>query len=534
MTRYLCGHPSHVVGDAPEPVDVTPQVRLERMFPPRALVSLAFTQDVLGRVRTLTEVEPVERTRAVLRILTGDPSPHDGPLILVEGSVQRPPGLYQIDDLRAAEPAVGELLSLLADPPHGGGSTNDVVVLGDADVYDPLGTSTERIGTAAPPDQRTRALPQGVFSVIELAQHLASAPPHEDDLVEVIRRTAPYAAPLDMRTAPWRVIVECPVPPADGAERHSVLFTGTGEPEPPVVYGVLPPARDAMLEEAAATDLNPAREVRRAELRLKTLLLGICATTIAVALLVWLTGGFVFIARAATAWLALAIVLMIAAIGVAAYGLLSPMLVHGNLNDLFHVRAVYQRRLRVLWRTAETSAALLVVALLFVLVAALVAASVSPPIPSPRLAFETAGGSTVASVSFTARDIGRGDHLFLDARTFTSGNDLRGVTIGRVTATGDPSGSARVNESLAINGDARFMAIRVWFGDHPIPTCTPRVARGAGCTVVAVPQLGVAAPALALGATSQQTTVIAGSASPSISPTPTVSASPSPIPSASP
>src|SRR6266446_3029017 len=103
MTRYLCGHPSHVVGGAPEPVDVTPQVRLERRFPPRALAALAFTQDVLDRVARLLEVDPVERTRGVLRILSGDPSPHDGPLFLVEGSrVERPPGMYQIDDLRTA------------------------------------------------------------------------------------------------------------------------------------------------------------------------------------------------------------------------------------------------------------------------------------------------------------------------------------------------------------------------------------------------------------------------------------------------
>jgi hypothetical protein len=509
-------------------VDVTPQVRLERMFPPRASVYLAATDEVLDRVLALPEVDPVERTRAALRILTGDPSPHDGPIVLVDGSrVQRPPGLYEIDDLRTAEPAVGELLSALADPPPSGStSPHEVVVLGDADDYDTFGTSTERIGTTAPPDQRTRALPQGVFSVIELAQHLAIAPPREDDLVEATRRTALYAAPLDMRTEPWRVLVECPVPPADTAERHSVLFTGTGEPEPPVVYGVLPPTRDVFLEEAAAGDLNPANEVRRAEFRLKALLLGICAVTIAVGLVVWLAGGSAFIAREALPWLALASVLAAAAIGVASYGLLSPTVVSGNLDDLFQVRTLYQRRIRFLWRTAVTSAVVFMVAVLLVLTSALIAASASPAIPAPRIAFETTGDSTVAQVSFASQDVTRGDHLFVDARTFTSGSQLRGVTIGRVTATGDSSGRARVNESLAINGDARFLAIRVWFGDHPIPRCSPRMANGPGCTLVTVPQPGVAVPALALGATGRQTTVAVPSATPSSSATPTATPSP--------
>ena len=117
MTRYLCGHPSHGAPDAPGPVDVTPQVRLERQFPPRALVCLAFTDEVLRRVRVLPEDDPVERTRSVLRVLTGDPNPHDGPVVLVADSrVARTPGMYQIDDLRTAEPVVGALLARYVDP----------------------------------------------------------------------------------------------------------------------------------------------------------------------------------------------------------------------------------------------------------------------------------------------------------------------------------------------------------------------------------------------------------------------------------
>src|SRR5437762_8408069 len=120
MTRYLCGHPTHGAPDAPGPVDVTPQVCLERQFPPRALVCLAFTEDVLRSVQTLPEEDPVERTRSVLRVMTGDPSPHDGPIALVADSrVERLPGMYQVDDLRRAEPIVGALLARYVDPELG-------------------------------------------------------------------------------------------------------------------------------------------------------------------------------------------------------------------------------------------------------------------------------------------------------------------------------------------------------------------------------------------------------------------------------
>jgi hypothetical protein len=108
---------------------------------------------------------------------------------------------------------------------------------------------------------------------------------------------------------------------------------------------------------------------------------------------------------------------------------------------------------------------------------------------------------TIARLSFTARNVGRSDHLIMDVRTFTSGNDLRGVTIGRVTTTGSPSGLAHVDDSLAVNGDAAFLAIRVWFAGHHVPICDPSAASGSGCTIVSVPQPGVESPAVTLGGT---------------------------------
>src|SRR3954471_4456332 len=459
MTRYLCGHPTHGAPDAPGPVDVTPQVRLERQFPPRALVCLAFTDDVLRSVRALREEDPVERTRSVLRVLTGDPNPHDGPVVLVGDSrVARSPGMYQIDDLRTAEPVVGALLARYVDPaPEAERASDEVVVLGEPAPYDSYGTSTERVGTAAPTEQEVRTLPQGVFSVIELAQRLAAAHADETSLVEAIRRTAPYAAPMDVAAGPWRVIVECPDVPADDIA-HLVLFTGTGEHEPPIVYGTLPSTRDAMVEEDAATDLDPARQAARAERRLLYVVLGIAVATIGLALAGWLSGALSFLIRDAAFWLGLSIVLLAASLVIGGWGLLQPTTVRGNLDDVYDVRAVYQRRLELQWWTTASTGGLAVAALLVVLLAGLITSSVmAPAAPTPRISFSTVANPTIAHVSFMARNVGRTDHLILDARTFTSGADRRGVTIGRVTMTGSPSGLARVEDSLAVNGDAVFL-----------------------------------------------------------------------------
>jgi hypothetical protein len=103
----------------------------------------------------------------------------------------------------------------------------------------------------------------------------------------------------------------------------------------------------------------------------------------------------------------------------------------------------------------------------------------------------------------------------MDARTFTSGNDLRGVTIGRVTTTGSQSGLTHVDDSLAVNGDAAFLAIRVWFAGHHVPICDPGAASGSGCTIVSVPQAGVESPAVTLGATATAVNQPATTTSPS-------------------
>ena len=130
-------------------------------------------------------------------------------------------------------------------------------------------------------------------------------------------------------------------------------------------------------------------------------------------------------------------------------------------------------------------------ALVVILLPGLIVASSYPPIPAPRVSFAVNGDTTVAHIAFTAHDVGRRDHLVMDVRSFRSTTDLSGVTLGRLTTTGSPSGEARVNDALAINGDARFMAVRVWFAGRHVPICTPRAALGTGCTLVTVARLAV-------------------------------------------
>ena len=60
----------------------------------------------------------------------------------------------------------------------------------------------------------------------------------------------------------------------------------------------------------------------------------------------------------------------------------------------------------------------LLAALLVVLLAGLITSSVmAPAAPTPRISFSTVANPTIAHVSFTARNVGRTDHLILDART---------------------------------------------------------------------------------------------------------------------
>ena len=129
MTRYLCAHPSHGRDDESRAVDVTAQVRLERRLPPRATAYLAIADDLVDRVASLRHDDPIDRRRAINHTLTGDPAPRDAAVVLVaSGRVSTPPGLYELDALRADEPTIDRLVRREGDAPSGA-NVDDLLVL---------------------------------------------------------------------------------------------------------------------------------------------------------------------------------------------------------------------------------------------------------------------------------------------------------------------------------------------------------------------------------------------------------------------
>jgi hypothetical protein len=175
VTRYLCAHPSHQRDGALEPVNVTAQVRLERLLAPRTTMYLGITDEVIRRVADLEERDPVERQRAVNRVLTGDPVASD--------RVDRAPGLYEVDDLRSSVPALEDLY-------RGAG---ELVVLDDLGEEDEepgatsgptsavAGSGTSQTLRRAPTRRRTAKMPEGAYLLSQLSRRLADTERHPDD-----------------------------------------------------------------------------------------------------------------------------------------------------------------------------------------------------------------------------------------------------------------------------------------------------------------------------------------------------------------
>ena len=262
MTRYLCAHPGHERKGRAHAVDVTAQVRLEREFLPRESSYLASTDDVVERVMRVRTDDPLERVAQVRRILSGTTAPIDAPVVLAARSGTEPggrvPGLYEMDELRRADPSIATLLDRRLDASPG---VDDVIVLTDAEPGPAVGetaTSTETM-TATQLDQVQRAslLPQGVFPVMELSTRIAEAATDRDSIIEAIRTTPVMGPALAERTGPWRVVVECPTPVGDPPLQHRVVFTGLGHDEPADVLGTPAVGWDLALEDAAIVDLAP-------------------------------------------------------------------------------------------------------------------------------------------------------------------------------------------------------------------------------------------------------------------------------------
>jgi hypothetical protein len=524
MTRYLCVHHSHEHEGQLRPVDLTSQVRLERSFPPRATAYLAHTEDVIRRMRRVETLDPVDRVVEARRVLTGRSEPVDAPVVLVsETRLSRAPGLYDLDELRYAEPAVEDAVTRFgeASPPRA--SSDDLVVL--LDETDP---GVQEQGVQTRTEQRTRVIPQGVFPVRELSVRLADADASEESLVDAIHDVPSFGTTLAAEVRrPWRVVVDCPVAEGDPPVDHRMLFTGTGDPEPPVVLGVPAGGWDAMIEDGAV-ELDPPSEVHRAERRLRVLLLTQIGVTALAFVLAWIGGGLAFAARETPGWLGFAIALAAGAVVFAVFGLAVPRDPEGNPNDTFVLRGFYERRLEFLWWSTLISASLFAAALVAAFVPPMVAAQgARPALPAPAISFDRSQDPVTARVQMELGGLGARDLLIVDMRTFDGDTDT-GTLVGRVTASGDTAGGATVDTSVALDRPARYLAVAAAFQGDPFPTCTPTAAEGPGCTIVAVPPQG------APGQPGTTTIVVPTTPAPALPPDPVPSPSPVPSPTPSP
>ena len=477
MTRYLCAHPGHERKGRPQAVDVTAQVRLEREFLPRQSAYLASTDDVIVRVLALRSGDAIDRLAQVRRILTGTTAPIDVPVVLSARSSDPVPGLYELDELRRAEPSIATMIDRRM---HAAPGVDEVVVLSDAEPETQVsGRSTETM-TATQLEQvrRARVIPQGIFPVMELSARIADARPTEGSIVEAIKATPTVAPPLEERTGPWRVVIECPTPVGEPPTQHRVVFTGTGAHEPAEVLGTPAVGWDLALEDAAIVDLAPPSPSRRAERRLKAVLVAELAIAALVAGLAWASGGLAQAVRETPGWLGFAVTIGIAALAVGLIALLGRSDAEGNANDTFVLRRHYASRTQLLATSTMISAGIFTLALASAIVPPVLDAT--PPVPAPIITFAAGNRIVTATVQLEGRDIATDDVVGVEMRQY-SAEEAEGVLIGRVTATGDSAGRVLVSETMAMDRGARYMSVLVTVGARSAETCTPADASGAGC-----------------------------------------------------
>lgn len=536
MTRYLCAHPGHERKARARAVDVTAQVRLEREFLPRESAYLASTDDVIARVAALRTGDPVDRLSQVRRVLTGTTAPIDVPVVLAASSTDRVPGLYELDELRRGDPAIERLIDRRY---HAAPGVDDVVVLSDVETGPTTGASstTETLtATQLEQVQRARVLPQGLFPVMELSARIADAQPTDEAIVEAIKSAPTMGTPLDERTGPWRVVIECPTPVGDPPVNHRVIFTGTGDHEPAEVLGTPAVGWDVTLEDAASVDLAPPTPSRRAERRLKVVVIAELVVAALVAALAWASGALAHAVRETPGWLGFAATIGVAAIAIGLIGLLGRSDADGNANDTFVLRRHYASRTQMLATSTMLSAGIFALALASAIVPPVLDAE--PPVPAPIITFAAGNRIVTATVQLDGRDIATDDVVTVEMRQY-SAEEAEGVLIGRVTATGDSAGRVLVSEAMALDRGARYMSVLVTVGDRSAETCAPAGASGTGCTIVSVPPLGAGiirfVPTESLDALLEETVPTASpTLSPSIAPTTAPSVTPSAVTSISP
>ncbi|MGZ8613808.1 MAG: hypothetical protein ACXWX4_03900 [Actinomycetota bacterium] len=536
MTRYMCAHPGHERKARARAVDVTAQVRLEREFLPRESAYLASTDDVIARVAALRTGDPVDRLSQVRRVLTGTTAPIDVPVVLAASSTDRVPGLYELDELRRGDPAIERLIDRRY---HAAPGVDDVVVLSDVETGPTTGASstTETLtATQLEQVQRARVLPQGLFPVMELSARIADAQPTDEAIVEAIKSAPTMGTPLDERTGPWRVVIECPTPVGDPPVNHRVIFTGTGDHEPAEVLGTPAVGWDVTLEDAASVDLAPPTPSRRAERRLKVVVIAELVVAALVAALAWASGALAHAVRETPGWLGFAATIGVAAIAIGLIGLLGRSDADGNANDTFVLRRHYASRTQMLATSTMLSAGIFALALASAIVPPVLDAE--PPVPAPIITFAAGNRIVTATVQLDGRDIATDDVVTVEMRQY-SAEEAEGVLIGRVTATGDSAGRVLVSEAMALDRGARYMSVLVTVGDRSAETCAPAGASGTGCTIVSVPPLGAGiirfVPTESLDALLEETVPTASpTLSPSIAPTSAPSVTPSAVTSISP
>jgi hypothetical protein len=541
MTRYLCAHPGHDRKGRHQAVDVTAQVRLEREFLPRESSYLASTDDVIARVAALRSGDSVDRLAQVRRILTGTTAPIDAPVVLAARATDRVPGLYELDELRRSD---GSIAALIDRRYHASPGADDVVVLSEhpasegpspASGGSSQATETETLtATQLQQVQRARVLPQGIFPVMELSARIADAQSTEESIVEAIKATPAMGTPLDERTGPWRVVIECPTPVGEPPLQHRVVFTGTGDHEPAEVLGTPAVGWDLALEDAASADLAPPTPSHRAERRLKVVLLAEMAIAALLVTLAWASGALAQAVRETPGWLGFAVTLGVAAFAVGLISLVGRSDADGNANDTFVLRRHYSSRMQLLATSSMLSAGIFAVALATAIVPPVLDAE--PPVPAPIITFAAGNRVVTATVQLDGRDLATDDLVTVEMRQY-SAEQAEGVLIGRVTATGDSSGRVLVSEAVALDRGARYMSVLVTVGERSAETCTPVGATGTGCSVVSVPPLGAGVvrfvPAESIDALVVETETVP-SVSPSLAPSvpPTTAPSPSISPAA--
>jgi hypothetical protein len=516
----MCAHPVHARRGERRVVDVSDQVRLERELSPKGSVYLAYTERVVQQVSDLAPGP--EREDAIVRILTGSPAPGEAPVMLVsEGAgVDRAAGLYEADELGRSAPLAQHLLQRFASPNLASPSSDDLVIVDEVDGVDETQADERQRSQAVITRTRSRAVPQGVYPARLLAARLAEAPADAGAIEGAIRETPSYGEVRSREVRePWKVVITCPEVDADGSS-HRVTFTGTGEPEPAISYGTPADGWDVVMEDAATTDLVPPRALERAEWRLRLTLVVEGIVAAALLAITWASGALALAARETPGWLALALTLAAGALVFGAVALYGPRGPEGNANDMLVLRRFYESRIETLWWAGMISGALFV--------AALVTAVVPPvllrdePVPAPEITFDATDRPVTATVSLLPRDVGSDDTIVVVMRQYAEA-DGEPTLVGRVSATGDATGTTAIQETVALDDGARYLAVLVTIEGHEgTSTCTPASSVGPGCTVVSVPPLGA-------GVVRALTTIVVQTEA-----TPSVAPSPSPVTEATP